>query len=105
MTRTMFIGVLLAAGCSAGAGHPDPISLAQADQVLASDLDHATFTATASGGLAQGPQPVTFQVQGLSLNVQTGDQPALLAFELPIGNVDIPATALPPHGLQLRDVV
>src|SRR3954452_9270316 len=105
MTRTLFIGLLLAAGCSAGAGHPAPISLAQADQVQASTFDHATFSATASGGVAPGPQAVNFQVQGLNLQVQTGDRPALIAFDVPIGSVDIPATALPPHGLQLRDVV
>src|SRR4051795_9209407 len=105
MTRILALVSVLATGCTAGAGHPSDISLAQADQVVATTVDHATFQVTAKGGLSQDPQQVSFDIQGLTLQVHTGDRPELTSFDLPIGDLDVPATALPPHGLKLRDVV
>src|SRR5262249_40555742 len=74
-------------------------------QVAASQLDHATFLVTAQGGLNQEPKQVNFQIQGLTLDVHTGDRPELTTLDLPLGDVDVPASALPPNGLKLRDVV
>jgi hypothetical protein len=72
--------------------------------VHASQLQQSTFQLMAAGGQTQNPVPITFTVQSVSLTARTGDRPELTSLDLDIGDVDVPASALPPSGLQLRDV-
>lgn len=95
--------IILAAGCSASS--PSPVSLAQATRVTSAGLLHGRVESIAQGGLQQMPTPVELPVQGLDLVLKTGPRAELTSLTLPIGDVNVPASALPPRGLQLRDVM
>jgi hypothetical protein len=106
MTRTTIIlgGILLLTGCQAGpqsAPHP---SLAEPAAVKSVGLVHSRFSATATGGLMSTPTPVDLQVEGIDLQIQTGDKPALVSLDLPVDDMNVSAMAMPPNGLQLRNI-
>jgi hypothetical protein len=67
-------------------------------------LVHSRFSATATGGLMSTPTPVELQVQGIDLSLQTGDKPQLVSLDLPVDDMNVSAMAMPPNGLQLRQI-
>jgi hypothetical protein len=72
--------------------------------VRSTTLAYSRFGLTATGGLDSTPSDLELQVQGVDLELQTGDKPELVSLSLPLGDVNVSATALPPHGLELRDI-
>ncbi len=58
----------------------------------------------ASGGFAKEPSELVMPLDDLKLRLDSGDHPRLVELEMPLGNVDIPASTLPPHGLALRNL-
>lgn len=56
----------------------------------------------ASGGVSPEPRQISFTIEGIQLLVQTGEHPRLAELELPLGDLDVPASVLPPSGLKLR---
>jgi len=109
--RVWELGVLglLAAGCAAaqpGTAPADVGSLAEPVRVAASGAaTDSRVTFTVAGGFAS-PRLESLAVARPQLGVHAGDGRATLdALVLPLGDIDVPATALPPHGLGLRDLV
>ena len=97
-------GLLLLTGCQAGPQTPSHPSLKDPAAVKSMGLVHSQFRATATGGLMSTPTPVDLQVEGIGLQLQTGSDPKLVSLDLPVGDMDVSAKAMPPNGLELRDI-
>jgi hypothetical protein len=95
----------LLAGCGRAAPQVEPVSFASPiDVVVAQPATQSSVTMTARGGLAPAPTRLDLPVAELKLELQTGAHPQLAMLEVPVGDIDVSAEALPPHGLQLRDL-
>jgi hypothetical protein len=73
-----------------------PLQLSASSPDAASDVSFDI-----SSGIGSGSQ-LTLPVRSLTLRAKTGSSPSLEALEMPLGDVDIPASVLPPAGLSLR---
>lgn len=105
-----YIGMLVA-GMSFTAGCADVGSTAAAGSletpaVIVSDraAEVSRLEVVVDGGVGAGPVELSLPVAELGLRVRTGDRPALEQLELSLGDVKVPAAALPPTGLELRDL-
>jgi hypothetical protein len=94
-----------AAGCAfAPAGLSAQESLAAPISVSGAG-GSGSLTFTLADGFA-APTATVMQVARPTLKLHsTGARAELDSLSLPLGDVDVPATALPPHGLQLRNLV
>lgn len=104
-------GALALAGCAAAAsGEPSLSAVAQSGSLAApvavamgQPVD-AQVTFTIAGGFDSArPETLTVARPVLRVHVDAG-RAMLDELRLPLGDVDIPAEALPPHGLGLRDL-
>jgi hypothetical protein len=96
--------IAAAAGCAEG--HPQANdSLAAPVRVETGAVAASTVTFTIEGGFANASQVAMTVDQPLVRLHTTGDRAMLDAVELPLGDVTISATALPPKGLILRHLV
>lgn len=105
MKRLFFLGCIAAtAGCAEG--HPSTTdSLAAPVQVSTGAVATSDVSFTIAGGFAAAtPVAMTVAQPRVELHT-TGDRATLDAIELPLGDVTIPASALPPKGLVLRHLV
>lgn len=102
MNRLIFLGcVMVLGGCAQG--HPATNdSLALPIDVTSGAVTDSRITFTIAGGYAQAT-PVTMQVAAPQLKVHTtADRAEIDELVMPLGDVTIPASALPPNGLILR---
>lgn len=98
--------VALAAGCTApspsgsvGPALTDPLVITAAKMSSASRVSF-----TVSGPLAKQPTELNEPLQSLQLDLWSGDRPRLVELVMPLSDVDVPASALPPSGLKLRNL-
>lgn len=109
MKGLFFLGcIAAAAGCAQGHPAPDD-SLTQPVAVESGTVTESSVTFTIEGGFAQ-PSEVSMTVARPTLKLHTSGQGAtrfaeIEAVTLPLGDVTIPAAALPPKGLILRNLV
>ena len=105
MKRLILLGCVMAAtGCTEG--HPAANdSLARPIQVETGAVTQADVSFTIAGGFAAATQVAMTVAKPLVKLHTTGDRAMLDAITLPLGDVTIPATALPPKGLVLRNLV
>jgi hypothetical protein len=115
MTRTDWLAAVslaavslaAAAGCSDG---PAPTTLAAPS--LASPLQISASSPTADSGVTfdvaswngGSSAHLTLTPPDLQLVLRTGQDGQLTALELPLGDVDVSADAVPPNGIHLRDL-
>ena len=104
-TMIFFACALGAAGC--GQGHPTANdSLKQPVSVASGSVADSRVTFTIAGGYAQAtPVTMTAAQSVLKLHTSTGERAQLDALELPLGDIKISADAIPPKGLDLRNLV
>lgn len=80
-------------------------SLAAPVAIAAGAVSDSRVQFTIAGGFAAA-QSVTLAIARPTLRLHTTAAGAELdALTLPLGDIDVPASALPPHGLALRDLV
>jgi len=98
--------LLLAGGCGAATSTPGPLSLAAPVQVTSAGMVSANSTLqfTVIGGVGDEPATVNTAVTALSLRLITGERPSLTLMALPLGDMDVSGGAMPPTGLQLREL-
>jgi hypothetical protein len=108
---TLGAAVAVALGAAAtGCGTPSvaavaPPSLASPVRVAATQvLPDSRVTIFASGGFQAAPSDLNLGVRAFNLELDTGASPHLSELMLGIGDIDVPASALPPNGLKLRDL-
>jgi hypothetical protein len=97
-----------AIGCGGGMvapAMPAAPSLTRPLEVTTTQLKSDSSVAVTVSSWREGSaQSIAFSPSDLVMKVHTGERPRLDALELPLGNVDIGAGALPPSGLKLRDL-
>ena len=77
-------------------------SLAAPISIVAGAATDSRVDFTIAGGF-DGARPVTLTIAQPTLRLHTTENGAALdALTLPLGDIDVPASALPPSGLQLR---
>jgi hypothetical protein len=93
-------------GCGAAPGAAaGPVALDAPVTVVADgQAPTSSMQLQASGGFEQQPQQISLKIKKIQLLAQTGAHPRLDELELPLGDLDVPASALPPSGLKLRDL-
>ncbi len=101
---TLFVSVGFLMGC--GPSHVGAsTSLTQPVAVQVGAVANSQVSFTIAGGYAN-PSPVTMSVRGPTVKLHTlAGRGELDAFELPLGDVTVPASAIPPKGLILRNLV
>jgi hypothetical protein len=97
------ISIAVVAGCAEGRPAEDD-SLAQPVRVQTGAVSDSRVTFTIAGGFAR-PSAVQMSVARPLVTLHTtGARAELDGLELPLGDVTVPASALPPHGLVLRNL-
>jgi hypothetical protein len=93
-------------GVGCAQGHPaDSESLAQPVQIQVGSVEEGNVTFTIQGGFSDS-RVVEMPVAAPTIKLHTtGEHAELDALTLPLGDIMVPATALPPSGLQLRNLV
>jgi hypothetical protein len=93
-------------GCSsASVSSPTPAPLTSPLAIAAQGaMAGSRVSVVASGGFAQMPSELVMPLEDLKLRLDSGDHPRLLELEMPLGNIDVPASTLPPQGLKLRNL-
>jgi hypothetical protein len=92
-------------GCTAPAPASPPMPLSAPLAISARGaMPSSRVSFVASGGFARQPSEQVIALQDLKLLVDSGDHPRIQQLEMPLGNIDVPAEALPPSGLKLRDL-
>lgn len=104
MKSLIFLGcIAVAAGCAEGHPAADD-SLAQPVDVTTGAVTNSDVSFTIAGGFAQ-PRAVTMQVAAPVLQLHTtADRAELDSLSMPLGDVDVPASAFPPNGIHLRNL-
>ncbi len=96
---------LFAACSSASSPAPSTFNLQLPLSVNATQVSaNSKIDVSAKGGLRTVAQPLTFDLHALTLSAHTGSHPQLDQLVLPLSDANVAADALPPNGLQLRDL-
>jgi len=104
--KCLFLLGCIAAAAGCAEGHPQATdSLAAPVQVETGAVAASTVSFTIEGGFANASQVAMTVDQPLVRLHTTGSSAMLDAVQLPLGDVTIPASALPPKGLILRHLV
>lgn len=83
----------------------DPVAVALAPSAATGETVDSRVTFTIAGGF-DAERPEQMSIARPQLSVHTSDGRASLdALQLPLGDIDVPAAALPPSGLKLRNLV
>jgi hypothetical protein len=102
LIATALVGLV---GCAEPAAVEEPRPLAAPAEVTADRADaDSRVRVTAVGGFAVRPSELSFDIQGLQLQFETGDHPRVAQLSLPLGDVTVGKDVLPPTGLRLRDL-
>jgi|GEM_PF-4457511 len=97
--------VLTLSACSSPSPAPATINLQLPISVSAAAVDSkSSIEVSAKGGLRTEAKPLNFDLHAVTLTAHTGEHPRLDQLVVPLGDANVAADALPPNGLQLRDL-
>lgn len=92
-------------GCGGVAPATGPVALdGPVTVTVAGRAPDSSMELDASGGQAVKPQPIALKIEEIALSARSGAHPRIEGLTLPLADVDVPASVLPPTGLALREL-